>query len=234
MKLSKTKTILIFGIPIAIGLYLIARQLIKPKAGDVRDVPPPPPPPKSTGGGTSGGTSGGTTSQFPLKKGSKNSLVGTLQALLNACGASPALATDNQFGSKTETALVALYGQSTVANQSGLDALRATCKNKSALSSNLDWAWKLIDAYNSDNFNNNSLVVLRPITLSRIKKNFQGQWKKTGMGLDLPAHSYNLHDYALRSAMNNGTLRIEINTGANAGMYSTPEGINLSDYLDIQ
>lgn len=64
-----------------------------------------------------------TSNNFPLKNGSKNDLVKALQSALNRLGASPTLAVDGIFGSKTQAALVAQTGKSSVDSQSELDSL---------------------------------------------------------------------------------------------------------------
>jgi hypothetical protein len=78
------------------------------------------------------------------------------------------------------------------------------------------------------------LVVKKPIRLVEIKKNFQGVWKPTARVVDLPIKRYNLKDYALRSALSDGSVRIEITSGALAGMYTSDASLNLDNYLDIE
>jgi hypothetical protein len=79
-----------------------------------------------------------------------------------------------------------------------------------------------------------NLVVKKPIRLVEIKKNFQGVWKPTARVVDLPIKRYNLIDYALRSALSDGSLRIEIISGGLAGIYTTDASLNLANYLDIE
>jgi hypothetical protein len=224
---KRVKIGLLLGVPILIGGYLIWKQFSKPSAGSKQDVPPPSPKDSKTTKNPA------AASDFPLVKGMpKNDNVKSLQALLNSAGASPVLVIDGLFGNKTLAALQSIYGKNQIDSSDDLDNLKGIVTNKSAKSSNLDWAWKLIDAYNSDDYSN--LVVKNNTELVKIAKNFQGIWKSTGHRLTLPAHSYNLDDYTLRSAMSDGTLRIEITNGDLAGMYSTDANIQLSDYLDIQ
>jgi hypothetical protein len=225
---KRLKIGLLLGVPILIGGYLIWKQFSKPSAGSKQDVPPPSP--KDSKKTTKNPAA---ASDFPLVKGMpKNDNVKSLQALLNSAGASPVLVIDGLFGSKTLAALQSIYGKNQIDSSDDLDNLKGIVANKSAKSSNLDWAWKLIDAYNSGDYSN--LVVSKNTELSEIAQNFQGIWKPTGHKLTVAAHSYNLDDYALRSAMTDGTLRIEITNGDLAGMYSTDPNIQLSDYLDIQ
>jgi len=220
---KKTKSILLFGVPLAIGAYLIYSQL---KGSGTRDVPN-----GGNGGGSTGG--GGNTnpapSSFPLKKGSKNAVVGTVQALLNTAGEH--LTVDNNFGSKTEAALLRVFGKKTIDNQADLDALRARLATAHQSSANLDWGWQLIAA--SGIASNTQLMVKKPVTLQQVKKNFLNQWVYNNKVLNLPKHNYSLNDYKLRSELNTGQLRIEIVNGANAGMYITPDGTDLKATFDI-
>ena len=93
------KKMALYAIPIVIGVYLIYKQLIKPAATDKKDINPLVIPNISV--------EEVVTTDFPLKKGSKNSTVNTLQALLNTellrLG-KPLLVVDGIFGTKTEMA----------------------------------------------------------------------------------------------------------------------------------
>jgi len=64
-----------------------------------------------------------TANNFPLKNGSKNDNVRTLQSALNRLGQDPALVVDGIFGSKTQASLKAYTGKTTVDSQSELDAI---------------------------------------------------------------------------------------------------------------
>lgn len=73
----------------------------------------------AVGGGTQYGPSTGIGGGLPdtrriLGIGTKGTEVGNLQAMLNADGASPALAVDNDFGPKTLAALQAETGRSEI------------------------------------------------------------------------------------------------------------------------
>lgn len=102
MKL-KAKEIALIGIPIAIGGYLIVRQLTK--GGTKLPTPAPTPTPNPVP----------TSSDFPLKKGSKGSNVIRLQTALTKLNASalPRYGVDGDFGSETEAALKAQTGKTT-------------------------------------------------------------------------------------------------------------------------
>lgn len=221
MKLNKK--LIYYSLPILIGGYLIYRQFAVKKDGN-SDAPPPPPQPTP---------SSGATSDFPLSKGSRNETVRALQILLNTAlkaQGKTLLTPDTIFGTKTENALFALTGKKSISSQSEFDAVKRQLAATSELSSNLDWAWKLIDAYNSGLYRN--LVVKSPIVLQKVQKNFQGLWVNSGGTITMPLKNYSLADYALRSATNQGDLRIEITNGALAGMYITVDGTNLKN-LDI-
>jgi hypothetical protein len=222
---KKTKSILLFGVPLVIGAYLIYTQL---KGSGTRDVAN-----GGNGNGGGGSTGGGNTnpapSSFPLKKGSKNTVVGTVQALLNSAGET--LTVDNNFGSKTEAALLKVFGKKTIDNQADLDRLRAKIATASQTSSNLDWGWKLIDA--AANPANTKLMVKKEVNLQGVNKNFLNQWVSNNKAVKMSPRNYTLNDYKLRSAQNNGQLRIEIVTGALAGMYITPVGTDLKATFDI-
>jgi hypothetical protein len=46
----------------------------------------------------------------------------------------------------------------------------------------------------------------------------------------LPARSYNLADYAIKAVAKDGSMRFEIK---NAGIYYTPDGLDLASTFDI-
>lgn len=234
MKLTKIQTAALVGIPVIIGAYLIYRQFRKPKANGLSDVPPPPN--NNNNNNTISNGNGGVTpapaSTFPLKKGSKNNTVGTLQGLLNTSNlVNTKLVVDNDFGSKTQAALVAVYGKNQIDDQTDLDNLRNKLSRESSKSANLDWAWQLIDAYNTGNYSN--LKVKQNITLYGVDKNFQNQWEMNNKNINMPPHNYSLNDYALRSALTDGSLRIEIVNGDLAGMYVTNANLNNQDTFSI-
>lgn len=104
-----------FGIPVAIGVYLIYKQFSKPK--DPKDPPDPPDQKNQTQKNQTP-----KVSVYPLKKGSKNSVVGQLQNLLLSCNpkALPKYGADNDFGTETETALLKYTGKKTVDSQAEL------------------------------------------------------------------------------------------------------------------
>ena len=207
-------------VPVVIGAYLIYRQFTK-KNDPKGDAPPPivtPPPPSPS-------------SDFPLSRGTKNATVETLQTTLNIglqAQGSTLLVVDGDFGGKTLAALQGFTGKSSIANQAELDALHAQMLELGSLSTDLDWGWKLLDASNSGRYTN--FVVKAPITLIGYTKNFEGKYIKNGKALNMPARSYSLPDYAIKAVAKDGTMRIEVK---NAGIYYTPDGIDLKSTFDI-
>ena len=212
-------------VPVVIGAYLIYRQFSQ-KNDPKGDAPLPPTPPLP---------SPSPSSDFPLSKGSKNSTVETLQQILNVglqAQGSTLLVVDGDFGSKTLAALQSLAGKTSIANQAELDALRARMTGLGSLSTDLDWGWKLLDAYNSGTFT--QLVVKQPVTLKGYYKNFEGKYVPNGKNIELPARSYSLSDYAIKAVAKDGTMRIEVLRGALAGIYYTEDGIDLKSTFDIR
>jgi len=209
-------------VPVVIGAYLIYRQFSKkndPKSDAPAPLPTPPPAPPAP------------SSDFPLSKGTKNATVETLQEILNVglqAQGGTLLVVDGDFGSKTLAALQSLAGTTSIANQSQLDSLRAKMIELTDLSEDLNWGWKLLDAFNSGRFT--QLVVKQPVTLKGFTKNFEGKYISNGKALNVPARSYNLPDYAIKAVAKDGTLRFEIK---NAGIYYTPDGLDLKSTFDI-
>lgn len=227
------KKLIWYSLPILVGGFLIYKQFSRGR----KDVPQPP----QTGGGGSGtgtggsgtGTGGGSSSAYPLRNGSKNSTVGSLQSLLNtalSCSGKTLLVVDNSFGSKTETALSSLTGKTSISNSTEFEAVKKQLASTCSKSSNLDWAWQLIAAQNTGKYS--VLVVSQPIQISKVIKDFTGTWITATPRKDLMLNprNYSLKDYVLRSATNNGALRIEITKGDLAGMYLTKDGSNLKSF----
>jgi len=239
MKLTNLQKAAIIGVPLIIGGYLIYRQLRKPKPNGISDIPSPNQNTSNTNTNNTNNTntnSGGIASTFPLKKGSKNSTVGTLQGLLNTSNLiDPKLSVDKDFGSKTEAALIKVYNKKQIDNQADLDALRSYLSQQSVLSSNLDWAWQLVDDANANLLG--TLKVQGFVTLRGVKTNLQNQWVSNGTNEYLPAGNYSLQQVVIRSAINDGGLRIEIVGnlyGLVPGMYIADGSPNLKQILSIQ
>jgi hypothetical protein len=210
-------------VPVVLGVYLIYRQFSKkndPKGDAPAPLPTPPPAPPAP------------TSDFPLRKGSKNSTVETLQETLNiglqAQGVTTLLVVDGDFGSKTLAALQSLAGTTTIQNQAQLDALRVEMIKLTELSEDLNWGWKLLDAFNSGGFT--QLVVRKPIILRGYTKNFEGVYIRNNKDINVPARSYSLPDYAIKAVAKDGTLRFEVK---NSGTYYTEKGLDLKSTFDI-
>lgn len=230
MKFNKK---LLWGLPILVGGFLIYKQLRRGKDAS-QDAPLPPT--FGTGGGFNTGGAQSIESDFPLRKGSRNSAVGALQTILNTaltCQNKELLVVDNIFGSKTESALSQITGKTSVSNQVEFDLIRNQLSKSCALSSNLAWSWKMIEAQNSGKYN--FLVVREPATMYKVQKDFTGKWISTSpyTTINLPKKNYSLNDYVIRSATNDGRLRIEIMRGEFAGMWLTVAGIDIPKTFNI-
>jgi hypothetical protein len=228
---SKTKKYLLYAIPLLVGGYLIYKQFAR-GSKKTEDVPlPEPPTPLPSPSSPSG------SSTYPLQVGSKNSSVGALQSLLNTalqCQNKTLLVVDNNFGSKTEAALMALTNKSSVNSYAEFESIKKSLASTCNLSANLDWAWKLIAASDSGKYS--YLAVKTPVTLYKVNKDFTGKWvpQSPSKFLTLAVRSnYNLNDYKLRSATTDGKLRIEVVRGDAAGMYITDGTINLVNAFNI-
>tara|TARA_R110000868_G_scaffold24901_2_gene97569 strand:- start:715 stop:1401 length:687 start_codon:yes stop_codon:yes gene_type:complete len=219
------KKLIWYSLPILVGGFLIYKQFTRGKKQG-QDVPPPPPPTPSPDP-----IGGGSVSTYPLRKGSKNSTVGSLQSLLNtalACQNKTLLVVDDNFGSKTETALNSLTGKTSIANSADFEAVKKQLASTCSKSSNLSWVWKLIDAQNTGKYS--YLVVSQPIQFYKVVKDFRGLWIQAvpASGLLLNPSNYSLKDYVLRSASTEGGLRLEVMIGEFKGMWMSKAGSNLT------
>lgn len=222
MKKNTVVTIALVSIPLIVGGFFIWKSLSKGGGSDKKkDVPPIDPKGKETPP---------APNDFPLKKGVKNSYVGSLQTLLNTLGEK--LVVDNAFGKLTEAALQKHFGITQVKDRDELENLKKKMANTSLLASNLEYGWKLVDAYKGGATN---LVALQQFDLPEIKKNIFGEWKPTGKKITFFRNNrYNTDDYVIASAMSDGGLRIEVNKGDLAGVYFTPTNQNLKQLLDLE
>lgn len=228
MKLNKK--LIWYSLPVLLGGFLIYKQLSRGKQKG-QDVPPPPTIPPSTGGGVNSGGNSAPAATYPLKKGSKNSTVGSLQSLLNTaltCKGKTLLVVDSNFGTKTETALFELTGKKSVANEADFNSVKSQLASLCTLTKNLDWAWKLVDAAKTGNFTN--LVVTKEIKLYKVKQDFLGKWvyDTPSYILTMTPRNYSMQDYFVRSATADGGLRIEVWRGENKGMWITKSGTDIT------
>lgn len=219
------KKLIWYSLPILVGGFLIYKQFSRGKKQG-QDVPPPPPPTP-----TPDPTGGRSVSTYPLRKGSKNSTVGSLQSLLNtalACQNKTLLVVDDNFGSKTETALSSFTAKTSVANTTEFESIKKQLASACSKSSNLSWVWKLIDAQNTGKYS--TLVVSQPIQFNKVVKDFRGLWIQAvpAAGLVLNPNNYSLKDFVLRSALTDGALRLEVMVGQFKGMWMSKAGSNLT------
>jgi hypothetical protein len=128
-KIKKISPIIIYGVPILIGAYLIYKS-IKPtsKKGESDN--------KKTESNESGGLTPVVAKLFPLKRGSKGAKVEELQKaiLLYDKNLLPKFGADKDFGSETENAVKTILGKITVDSQDDIDKIikLAGDKNKNA------------------------------------------------------------------------------------------------------
>ena len=226
MKLNKK--LIWYSLPVLLGGFLIYKQLSRGRQKG-QDVPPPPPPIIPSTGGSGGGSVPAAT--YPLKKGSKNSTVGSLQSLLNTaltCKGKTLLVVDSNFGAKTEAALFELTGKKTIENESDFNSVKSKLASLCTLTKNLDWGWKLVDAAKTGNFSN--LVVSKEIKLYKVKKDVTGKWvyDSPAMILTLTPRNYSMQDYFVQSATADGGLRIEVWRRVNKGMWITQTGTDVT------
>lgn len=230
------KKLIWYSLPILVGGFLIYKQFNRGKLSG-QDAPPPPPPAPPIGGGSGSGSGSSTSSTYPLRRGSKNSTVGSLQTLLNTalnCKGKTLLVVDNDFGGKTEAALLELTGKKSVDSESDFNSVKTKLASVCALSSNLDWAWKLVDAAKTGQFNN--LVVNKTVVFYKVVKDFRGLWipASPARELTLAPRNYSLKDYFIWSATTDGGLRMEVwREGDAKGMWITKNGTDLKSSLSI-
>jgi len=129
MELSKNAKIALYGLPIAVGLYLIYRQLSKSKTAKAEPSKPTPPQPQTP----TKPTQPTANDAFPLKKGSRDAgapyapagRVVALQKMINIKGydsaentltSSTRLKEDGIFGPKTEEAVMFWLNKNSVDN----------------------------------------------------------------------------------------------------------------------
>jgi peptidoglycan hydrolase-like protein with peptidoglycan-binding domain len=125
MELSRNAKIALYGLPIAVGLYLIYRQLSKSKAAKAEPSKPTPPQPQTP----TKPTQPTANDAFPLKKGSRDAgapyapsgRVVALQSMINIKGydekgKTTRLKEDGIFGPKTEEAVIFWLNKNSVDN----------------------------------------------------------------------------------------------------------------------
>ncbi len=206
------KALIIFG-PLVIGVGVILWINRKPKdkdqvgAAGADGVAPV----------TLANTANKTSSFFPLKQGSKNSKVTELQKLLG-------VSADGIFGPITETALVALSGSKTVANQNEFDNVK---KLATGISNSVR-ASDLLAKFKSANY---SIMPLAAATYPAVIQDTYGALQATGTAIKVVANKVlNNTDYVLTGVTKAGNLLMQITNGSLAGLYSVdPTTITLTN-----
>jgi hypothetical protein len=124
-KIKKISPIIIYGVPILIGAYLIYKSFKptdKPKKTKLSDTETNP----------SGGLTPVVAKLFPLKRGSRGAKVEELQKaiLIYDKGLLPKFGADKDFGSETENAVKTILGKITVDSQDDIDKIIKLASDK--------------------------------------------------------------------------------------------------------
>src|SRR5438045_2900016 len=136
MKKGKGWLLLAIGVPVIIGGYFVYKYFFP--MGKKKDVSLPPP------GAAPKPALTGSPSVFPIKNGSpKNDLVKQLQALLG-------VTVDGLFGPKTQAALFAKTGKTSIASQTEFNTVIAQLSSAAKASTNASRADKLVSDWNSN------------------------------------------------------------------------------------
>jgi len=119
--MAKNTTKIIAGVLLAGGVFFLIKYLMPKK-----DKSPPAPPPKKDETNTTTTTTTPVSTAFPLKKGSRGSLVRQVQTLLIKLDSKnlPKFGADGSFGSETEAALQKELGKKTIDSQADIDTLQ--------------------------------------------------------------------------------------------------------------
>lgn len=119
--MAKNTTKIIAGVLLAGGVFFLIKYLMPKKEDKKKDKEPLGSPPKKDET-----LPKPTSSSFPLKKGSKGSLVKKVQTLLMQLDSKnlPKFGADGSFGSETELALQKELGKKTIDSQADIDTLQ--------------------------------------------------------------------------------------------------------------
>lgn len=124
--MAKNTTKIIAGALAVVGVYFVYKYFKKPKT---QAAPITPTPEIPTGGG---GQPRPVNSKFPLKKGSKGTLVSSVQQWLLKIDKTllPKFGADGDFGSETEAAVLKVLGKKTIDSNSDIDKLMLKANQK--------------------------------------------------------------------------------------------------------
>jgi len=116
--MAKNTTKIIAGVLLAGGVFFLIKYLMPKK-----DKSQPAPPPKKDETTT---TTTPVSTAFPLKKGSRGTLVKQVQTLLMKLDSKnlPKFGADGSFGTETETAIQKELGKKTIDSQADIDTLQ--------------------------------------------------------------------------------------------------------------
>jgi len=158
---NKALPYIIFGVPLAIGIYFILKSLKNKKGQDAPSTLPSDAnsdvEPTTKGGGTSA-----ITKYFPLKRGSKGAKVEELQNAILSYDATllPKFGADKDFGAETESAVKKLLNKTTIDSQEDINkilGLKVTQANQQALANVNTDRFNLGSKLSTMKFKNNNL-----------------------------------------------------------------------------
>ena len=117
--MAKNTTKIIAGVLLAGGVFFLIKYLMPKKDKDKKDDTTPKKDETTT-------TNKPVSSSFPLKKGSRGTLVKQVQTLLMKLDSKnlPKFGADGSFGTETETAIQKELGKKTIDSQADIDALQ--------------------------------------------------------------------------------------------------------------
>jgi hypothetical protein len=121
---NKLMPYIIFGVPLAIGLYFIIKSLKNKKGQDApNDLPNDSN--SSVDPTNNGGATPTVAKYFPMKRGSKGAKVEELQNAILSYDATllPKYGADKDFGAETESAVKKLLGKTTIDSQEDINAI---------------------------------------------------------------------------------------------------------------
>lgn len=202
------KKILYIATPLVLigAIYFINRKKIQKKiASGINNSPLPEPVVATTTASSS--VSAGV---FPLKQGSINDIVKTLQRILG-------VTVDGNFGPQTAAALKAFSGKSTVASQAELDALSAKKANEQNAWASQAKAQQLLTQFRNNNL---SIYTTDNLVAYGYIEDYAGAINYTNHNINMPKDkTYNNTDYKLTGYTKGGNLQMQITSGDLAGNY---------------
>lgn len=224
--MNKATKILLLVTPALIGAAVIyMMQKKKSKFKTAKQLPPATPPVTTN-------KTVDTANGFPLKKGSKGSLVKQLQtALIAAYGTSilPKYGADGDWGTETDTAMQKMVGVTVVNNQSELSNILNSIQKSVATTNAIARAKKICQDFN--NYPKSVMMSLQRISAPQVRLDTSSNYIKTGIYFNLAADkTLNRTDWQPVSFSPAGDLEFRCVTGALKGTYLVnPNFISIVD-----